>query len=86
MKLRLMAGGVILLVCFYLAGCGNDNTQKSSQKKQSGSKKSIVLEDQKDYAVLPDNIKWLTNESDPVFSSTKAQKGGILHTAVTSYP
>ena len=39
-----------------------------------------------EYATLPDNIKWLTNVSDPAFSSDKAQKGGILHSAITSFP
>ncbi|MBU8910798.1 MAG: extracellular solute-binding protein, partial [Desulfobacterales bacterium] len=40
----------------------------------------------KEYAILPENIKWLTNESDSLFSSEKALKGGILHSAITSFP
>ncbi len=36
--------------------------------------------------VLPDNIAWLTNDSDPVFSSQKARKGGTLHAAITGFP
>ena len=37
-------------------------------------------------AILPENIQWLTNESDPVFSSEKAKKGGRLHLSLTSFP
>lgn len=40
----------------------------------------------KAFAELPENIQWLTNESDPVFSSEKAKKGGRLHLSLTSFP
>ena len=35
---------------------------------------------------LPDDIKWLTNEMDPVFASTDAQKGGTFRDAISSFP
>ncbi|MBU1055579.1 MAG: extracellular solute-binding protein [Proteobacteria bacterium] len=35
---------------------------------------------------LPKDIKWLTNNSDPVFACTDAKKGGIFHTALMSFP
>ncbi|OGQ92912.1 MAG: peptide ABC transporter substrate-binding protein [Deltaproteobacteria bacterium RIFOXYC2_FULL_48_10] len=38
------------------------------------------------FANLPENIQWLTNESDPVFSSEKAIKGGRLRLSLTSFP
>lgn len=37
-------------------------------------------------AKLPDDIQWLTNESDPVFASPDAVKGGTLHNAILSFP
>ena len=37
-------------------------------------------------ATLPDNIQWLTNDSDPVFSSPEAKKGGTLHSFLLSFP
>jgi len=37
-------------------------------------------------AGLPENIKWLTNESDPVYASPEAVKGGVLRLAITSFP
>ncbi|MBN1114083.1 MAG: ABC transporter substrate-binding protein [Oligoflexia bacterium] len=37
-------------------------------------------------ATLPDDIKWETNNDDPVFASPKAKQGGVYHTYVYSYP
>ena len=37
-------------------------------------------------AVLPKGITWLTNNSDPVFSSPDAVKGGVLRSAILSFP
>jgi len=38
------------------------------------------------FAALPENIQWLTNESDPVFSSEKARKGGTLRLSIAGFP
>lgn len=35
---------------------------------------------------LPEDIKWLTNDTDPVFSSGKAEKGGTLNLSIMSFP
>ncbi|MFH2047033.1 MAG: extracellular solute-binding protein [Pseudomonadota bacterium] len=35
---------------------------------------------------LPKDIKWLTNNSDPVFASDDAKRGGIFHAALMSFP
>ncbi len=75
--------GLILLLCCYLAGCGNNEPQKNDEP--SGLKNHVLFK-KKNYAVLPGQINWLTNESDPVFSSEKARKGGIFHSAITSFP
>lgn len=37
-------------------------------------------------ATLPDDIEWLTNDSDPIFASDKAQKGGTIHTGILTFP
>ncbi|WDP86648.1 MAG: ABC transporter substrate-binding protein [Desulfobacter sp.] len=38
------------------------------------------------YSPLPENIHWLTNNTDPVFSSEKAKKGGMVRAALLSFP
>ncbi|MFC1534478.1 extracellular solute-binding protein [Thermodesulfobacteriota bacterium] len=35
---------------------------------------------------LPEDIEWLTNETDPLFASPDAQKGGTLRVAIKSFP
>ena len=84
MKFKILMVGLILLLCFCLSGCGNNDTQENDEP--SGLKTHVLPKAEKKYIVLPDHIKWLINESDPVFSSEKAQKGGILHSAITSFP
>jgi microcin C transport system substrate-binding protein len=35
---------------------------------------------------LPEDIQWLANDSDPVYASSDALKGGTLNTAILSFP
>ncbi len=35
---------------------------------------------------LPKDIEWLTNDTDPVFASDEAKKGGTFHTSILSFP
>jgi len=90
MKFRILIFVLMVLCCFCLTGCGDNDTQKSLQKEQKSGPESgsttIVMPEEKNYTVLPGNIKWLTNESDSIFSSPKALKGGIFHSAITSFP
>ena len=35
---------------------------------------------------IPEDIKWLTNDSDPVYASKEAKKGGTFHEAILTFP
>jgi len=35
---------------------------------------------------LPTSVKWLTNDTDPLYASPQAQKGGIFRQSVLSFP
>ena len=35
---------------------------------------------------LPDDLIWLTNDNDPEFASSEAEKGGTFHVSLLSYP
>jgi microcin C transport system substrate-binding protein len=72
---------VALLCCL---GCGRSETQENPGIDPKPEKK--VDKSYRVYEKLPDNIHWLTNEIDPVFSSMDAQKGGTLHSALISFP
>ncbi len=83
MKLRWICFPVVLLIFFCLTGCQNDSDKLSQDKEIENS---VTSHENREYADLPGNINWLTNGSDPVFSSDKALKGGSLHSAITSFP
>ncbi|MCK5311366.1 MAG: ABC transporter substrate-binding protein [Desulfobacteraceae bacterium] len=85
---------VILFLVFILIffGCGQD---KESQKQiDSKSTSAAVKSDEnadavnesREYAKLPSNITWLTNNEDLLFSSDKAEKGGVLRLSILSFP
>lgn len=83
MKSRWVCFSILMLMFFCINGCQNDS-EKLSQDKEI--KNSVTPHKNREYTDLPDNINWLTNISDPIFSSEKALKGGILHSAITSFP
>ncbi|SDT98600.1 extracellular solute-binding protein [Desulfobacula phenolica] len=86
MKFKLMMGIMLMVFCFP-TGCRNNNDIKNNEHRDPpGLEQKITFREKSAYAVLPDTIQWLTNNSDPVFSSEKAQKGGIFHAAITSFP
>jgi len=35
---------------------------------------------------LPEGIKWITNEKEPIIGSPNAKKGGTLHSFMLSFP
>ena len=93
MKEIVKAAGIFALVCMIWAGCSqNSGDQKSPENKaqpvngQSAAKAAGQGIAKQPTAVLPATIQWLTNDTDPVFSSSKAEKGGIFHLALISFP
>lgn len=81
--------------CMDLLFCADRNRRMF--KRQTGNRKTLlenraeaqaVSDDDKkvSYATLPDNIEWITNDDDPVFSSPDAEKGGTFHQAIMSFP
>ncbi len=83
MHLRWFNSIVVLFMIFLMAGCQNDS-EKATQNRDTT--KIVVSVKEKTYAKLPEILKWITNTSDPLFSSGRARKGGVLHSAITSFP
>lgn len=91
---------ILFMTGIFLSGCGqnspNTDQDKNPGADQAGSSKmstkQILAESdlseqpEKKYQPLPDTINWLTNDSDPVYASPKAKKGGVLHSAIASFP
>ncbi|OQY50832.1 MAG: ABC transporter substrate-binding protein [Desulfobacteraceae bacterium 4572_89] len=73
---------VLALICCF--GCDRPENKEFSGADPAPLNK--VEKEVRSYEPLPDNIHWLTNETDPVFSSPRARKGGTLHAALISFP
>ena len=77
---------LLVLLILSLAGCSNtDDQQKQSEVKTETEKKKIFTAPLSP-TPLPDDITWLTNDTDPVYASPEAVKGGTFHAAITSFP
>ena len=79
-------------ICFFVLiaapGCSNDKPATEKSSSETETEAQAVSDDGKtvSYETLPDNIEWITNNDDPVFSSPDAEKGGTFHQAILSFP
>ncbi len=71
---------LVLICCF---GC-DDKKDAENREIPHGSVTMTVGE--RVYEKLPENILWLTNDEDPVFASSRAQKGETLRSSLLSFP
>jgi microcin C transport system substrate-binding protein len=83
---RLWIGILVVASVLGLSGCRDTDPEAPDQATLSDVAPVLTSRQDKVFAALPENIQWLTNESDPVFSSEKAKKGGRLHLSLTSFP
>jgi microcin C transport system substrate-binding protein len=83
---RLWIGIILVASVLGLSGCRDNDPDARNQVTVPDAVPVAAPMQDKSFAALPENIQWLTNESDPVFSSEKAKKGGRLHLSLTSFP
>ncbi|WP_022668889.1 extracellular solute-binding protein [Desulfospira joergensenii] len=76
--------GVLVCLVMIFTGCGDNPGDPGLNKK--GQEKKEVPPLERKFEPLPENIHWLTNHEDPIFSSADAKKGGTLRMALTSFP
>ena len=74
--------------CFFLAACGSHPEEETVTAKKdpetavSAAMQPAVFE----MAELPEGIEWLTNNTDPVYASAAAEKGGMFRDALMNFP
>ena len=77
-----------LVFLFALTGCTSQ--EQAVDSRETPTSKTVVEqavpELPKNLPKLPPGLEWLTNDSDPVFSSDKARKGGMYRAALGSFP
>ncbi|MBN1697103.1 MAG: ABC transporter substrate-binding protein [Spirochaetales bacterium] len=70
---------VLALLLMLFAGCGQ---HREESDKGKGEIFTAPVSEEK----LPSGITWLTNNSDPAFSSPRAKKGGTFRDFLLSFP
>ncbi len=58
----------------------------SKKSEKNENERALNLKNLQTSFTLPEGVEWLTNETDPIFASPKAVKGGILRSAILSFP
>ena len=77
---------ICLMLFVFLAGCSNDSENKTLPEKEEIAEKHDISAAAFVKEKLPEDIVWLNNDSDPVFASDFAKKGGIMRSAVMTFP
>ncbi len=85
---------LFLLTLFSCPGCQDGRDAKNGSAKKNLSAENLLPDtiisqariQDRVYDLLPRNIQWVTNDSDPVFASPGAQKGGLFRAAISSFP
>ncbi len=85
---------IIIILVFWLVfpACSRDQDKKAVQDVENTDVLAEKIEKKdktfkkREYEKLPENIVWLTNNNDPLFSSDRAEKGGVLRLAILSFP
>jgi microcin C transport system substrate-binding protein len=76
-----------ILVCLWalltvLSGCSSGTEQTAAEGEAAPCEEAPAYPRE----TLPAGIEWLTNDSDPVFASPAAVKGGTFHQALLTFP
>lgn len=79
---RIMLAFLTGLIFF---SCSNE-TQTEIKNASPVNAEKPAPEPERYDEILPESIEWLTNDTDPVFSSEKAKKGGVFRLAILSFP
>lgn len=83
---------VVLLLClmtgmlYLLGACSRENGLSDGSAPDAQQEKPATPAPVPVREPLPEGIQWLTNDSDPVFASPEAVRGGTLHLALASFP
>jgi microcin C transport system substrate-binding protein len=94
---RVMKNSWVLVPFLLLAACGQPSQPAdgaAAAPEDEGSGEIVTPGDTQlvanpptyESVPLPDGLEWLTNDSDPVFASPDAKRGGTLRTFIEGFP
>jgi microcin C transport system substrate-binding protein len=78
----------VIVLAIFICACEGRKEETANKQNIQKEAKNIDKEAKVNTTTekLPEDIKWLTNDTDPVFSSPDAKKGGTFHDAILSFP
>lgn len=85
MPARIIAA-MVFLAFIFLYGCADPPPDAAEISGVDTNSEKQIFQADISKVPIPSDLKWLTNESDPVYASPDAQKGGTLRLAVSSFP
>lgn len=77
---------LLTIVVTILALCGAIGTSAAVSFASEKAPADSIFQAPVSPTPLPENLKWLTNDSDPVFSSPDAVKGGTFYDTILTFP
>ncbi len=85
-KLTLASAGIILLMVVLAFACADKSSEAISAAKEGSGDQAYIFKAEISTNPTPADLKWLTNDSDPVYASPESKKGGTLNSWVLSFP
>jgi len=77
---------LMLLTVVLMFACTDKSSEAINSVEDDSVDRVHIFKAEISKAPLPADLKWLTNDSDPVYASPEAKKGGALNSWVLSFP
>jgi microcin C transport system substrate-binding protein len=85
-KLILISETLLISAVVIMLACSDKSSEAISSAKERSDNKAYIFEAEISKNSPPDGLKWLANESDPVYASIESKKGGTFNSWVLSFP
>ena len=76
----------ILSVAVFILSCSDSQTESIGTAQASSVEQNQIFTAPLAAEGPPDDLAWLTNDTDPLYSSPEAKKGGTFRVAIKSFP
>jgi microcin C transport system substrate-binding protein len=77
---------MILLLAVFTISCSDSDTEAIGTAEASSAPEDQIFTAPVSKEGPPGDLKWLANDSDPLYASPEAQKGGTFKIAIKSFP
>ena len=88
-RCRFIGVMIAIFLVALVAACGEETPSQpatTGTPSQSSPAEAAVSETVQHREKLPEGIRWLTNDTDPLFAAEQVEKGGTLRLSITDFP